>query len=59
MYIYTSLRASQAGAIWGPRTVLAVGGPLARAHCLVCGALHGSSGQTAGSPPLGTVTGVS
>ena len=31
MYIYTSLRASRAGAIRGPRTVLAVGGPLARA----------------------------
>ena len=40
MYIYTSLRASRAGAIRGPRTVLAVGGPLARACFLVCGALY-------------------
>ena len=50
MYIYTSLRASQTGAIRGPRTVLAVGGPLARACFLVCGALHGWSGQSTGVP---------
>ena len=57
MYIYTSLRASRAGAIRGPRTVLAVGGPLGiGACCLVLRALHDPS-QTA-ELPLVTVTGV-
>ena len=58
MYIYTSLRASQAGAIRGPRTVLAVGGPLGIGACfLVCGALHGPGQNT--MLPVSTITGVS